>query len=218
MRTWKELDARQVLCPSPSTPTLTSHLRTAGREGGPEALGPEEGGGLAHQSPQARVGSGADAPPVLSPPVGEGDAVLSLRHTPCVHPDIRPALSLSRQAGVPCPLPSLLFQLQLGALQLPGHSSVSTAAGAGGLGKGSSAEQESGHMRPFPSPPPFHATAAKTLRVTGFSQLSRGSPVRPRRMKNLLHPDRPDTEVPRRLTGSEAPPCPLPPPPWKRRP
>ena len=55
MRTWKELDARQVLCPSPSTPTLTSHLRTAGREGGPEALGPEEGGGLAHQSPQARV-------------------------------------------------------------------------------------------------------------------------------------------------------------------
>lgn len=78
------------------------------------------------------------------------------------------------------------------------------------MGKGSSAEQKSGPMRPLPSPPPFCATAAKTLRVTGFSQLSRDSPVRPKRMKNLLHPDLPNRTVPGRLAHSEAPPCPLP--------
>ena len=86
---WKELDAIQVPCPSPSTPTLTSHLRTAGREGGPEALGPKQGGGPASRLPQARVGSGADAPPMLSPPLGKGNAVLSLGHTPYVHPEVR---------------------------------------------------------------------------------------------------------------------------------
>ena len=121
IRTWKELDTKQVPCTNPPNPppTNTNPHRVAGREGGPEALGPKQGCGLARRSPLARVGSSADVPPMLSPPLGEGYGVLSLGHTPFVHTDIRPAPSLRRQARVPRLVLSLLSQLQMGAPELP---------------------------------------------------------------------------------------------------